>query len=274
MKIFETENDIVNNHLNAKGLNLVPTMGNLHEGHLSLIEEAKNYNGKTIVSIFINPLQFGPNEDFKNYPRTIISDIKKLEKINCDYAFIPKDNFAKKLKLIKAPSISKKLCGKNRPGHFDGVLTIINKIFSVILPTHAFFGLKDYQQFILIREFTRISFPKVKIVGLPIIREKDGLAMSSRNNLLTKDERKIAPNIYESLLWIENNRKRFTISELIKLSSEKLNQNNIQIDYLGIFDKKNLTKVKNFEEGALIAVYAKICKVILIDNIILNKSKD
>ena len=274
MKIFETENDIINNHLNAKGLNLVPTMGNLHEGHLSLIEEAKNYNGKTIVSIFINPLQFGPNEDFKNYPRTIISDIKKLEKINCDYAFIPKDNFAKKLKLIKAPSISKKLCGKNRPGHFDGVLTIINKIFSVILPTHAFFGLKDYQQFILIREFTRISFPKVKIVGLPIIREKDGLAMSSRNNLLTKDERKIAPNIYEGLLWIENNRKRFTISELIKLSSEKLNQNNIQIDYLGIFDKKNLTKVKNFEEGALIAVAAKIGKVRLIDNIILNKSKD
>ena len=274
MKIFATENDIEDNRLNTKGLSLIPTMGNLHEGHLSLIKEAKNYNDKTIVSIFINPLQFGPNEDFKNYPRTIISDIKKLEKINCDYAFIPKDNFAKKLKLIKAPSISKKLCGKNRPGHFDGVLTIINKIFSVILPTHAFFGLKDYQQFILIREFTRISFPKVKIVGLPIIREKDGLAMSSRNNLLTKDERKIAPNIYEGLLWIENNRKRFTISELIKLSSEKLKQNNIQIDYLGIFDKKNLTKVKNFEEGALIAIAAKIGKVRLIDNIILNKSKD
>ena len=274
MKIFETENDIEDNRLNAKSLSLIPTMGNLHEGHLSLIKEAKNYNNKTIVSIFINPLQFGPNEDFKNYPRTVVSDIKKLKKINCDYAFIPKDNFAKKLKLIKAPSISKKLCGKNRPGHFDGVLTIINKIFSVILPTHAFFGLKDYQQFILIREFTRISFPKVKIVGLPIIREKDGLAMSSRNNLLTKDERKIAPNIYECLLWIENNRKRFTISELIKLSSEKLNQNNIQIDYLGIFDKKSLTKVKNFEEGALIAVAAKIGKVRLIDNIILNKSKD
>ena len=274
MKIFETENDIEDNRLNAKGLSLIPSMGNLHEGHLSLIKEAKNYNDKTIVSIFINPLQFGPNEDFKNYPRTVVSDIKKLKKINCDYAFIPKDNFAKELKLIKAPSISKKLCGKDRPGHFDGVLTIINKIFSVILPTHAFFGLKDYQQFILIREFTRISFPKVKIVGLPIIREKDGLAMSSRNNLLTKDERKIAPNIYEGLLWIENNRKRFTISELIKLSSEKLNQNNIQIDYLGIFDKKNLTKVKNFEEGALIAVAAKIGKVRLIDNIILNKSKD
>jgi len=274
MKIFETENDIKDNCLNAKGLNLVPTMGNLHDGHLSLIEESKNYKGKTIVSIFINPLQFGPNEDFKNYPRTIISDIKQLEKINCDYAFIPQDDFARKLNLIKAPSISKKLCGSNRPGHFDGVLTIINKIFSVILPDYAFFGLKDYQQYILIREFAKISFPRIKIVGLPIIREKDGLAMSSRNNLLTKDERKIAPNIYENLLWIENNRKKLTIPELIKLSSERLEKNNIQIDYLGIFDKKSLKKVDNFKEGALIAVAAKIGKVRLIDNIILDKSKN
>ena len=271
MKIFETENDIKDNCLNEKGLNLVPTMGNLHEGHLSLIEEAKNYNGKTIVSIFINPLQFGPNEDFENYPRTIISDIKKLEKIDCDYAFIPQDGFSKKLNLIKAPSISKKLCGKNRPGHFDGVLTIINKLFSVILPTHAFFGLKDYQQFILIREFTKNYFPGIKIIGLPIIREKDGLAMSSRNNLLTRDERKIAPNIYESLKWIKNNRKEFSITELIKISSEKLERNNIQIDYLGIFDKKSLKEAKNFEEGALIAVAAKLGKVRLIDNIILDE---
>ena len=274
MKIFATENDIEDNRLNTKGLSLIPTMGNLHEGHLSLIKEAKNYNNKTIVSIFINPLQFGPNEDFKNYPRTIISDIKKLEKINCDYAFIPQNNFSKELKLIKAPSISKKLCGNNRPGHFDGVLTIINKIFSVILPDHAFFGLKDYQQFILIKEFTKISFPGIKIIGLPIIREKDGLAMSSRNNLLTKDERKYAPNIYKSIIWIKNNRKKFTIPELIKLSSEKLERHNIEINYLGIFDKKNLKKVKNFEEGALIAVAAKIGNVRLIDNIILNKHKN
>jgi len=274
MKIFATENDIKDNRLNTKGLSLIPTMGNLHEGHLSLIKEAKNYNDKTIVSIFINPLQFGPNEDFKNYPRTVISDIKKLEKINCDYAFIPQNNFSKELKLIKAPSISKKLCGNNRPGHFDGVLTIINKIFSVILPDHAFFGLKDYQQFILIKEFTKISFPGIKIIGLPIIREKDGLAMSSRNNLLTKDERKYAPNIYKSLIWIKNNRKKFTIPELVKLSSEKLERHNIKIDYLGIFDKKSLKKAKNFEKGALIAIAAKIGKVRLIDNIILNKSKD
>ena len=274
MKIFETEYDIKDNRLNAKGLSLIPTMGNLHEGHLSLIKAAKNYNNKTIVSIFVNPLQFGPNEDFKNYPRTVVSDIKRLKKIDCDYAFIPQDNFAKELKLIKAPSISKKLCGKNRPGHFDGVLTIINRIFSIILPTHAFFGLKDYQQFILVREFTKNYFPGIKIIGLPIIREKDGLAMSSRNKLLTRDERKIAPNIYENLKWIKNNRKVLSIPELIKISSEKLERHNIQLDYLGIFDKKSLEEAKNFEEGALIAVAAKLGKVRLIDNIILDKDKN
>ena len=276
MQIFKSISDFTlwRNSIESQNIGFVPTMGALHLGHFSLIKTSIKSSTITIVSIFVNKLQFGPNEDFKNYPRTIISDIKQLEKIGCDYAFIPQDDFARKLNLIKAPSISKKLCGRNRPGHFDGVLTIINKIFSVILPDYAFFGLKDYQQYILIREFAKISFPRIKIVGLPIIREKDGLAMSSRNNLLTKDERKIAPNIYENLLWIENNRKKLTIPELIKLSSERLEKNNIQIDYLGIFDKKSLKKVDNFKEGALIAVAAKIGKVRLIDNIILDKSKN
>ena len=270
MKIFETENDIKDNCLNAKGLNLVPTMGNLHKGHLSLIEEAKNYNGKTIVSIFINPLQFGPNEDFKNYPRTVVSDIKKLKKIDCDYAFIPQDNFAQELELIKAPSISKKLCGKDRPGHFDGVLTIINKIFSVILPTKAFFGLKDYQQFILIKEFAKINFPDIQIFGLPIIREKDGLAMSSRNNLLTKDERKVAPLIFESLTWIKKNINKRSNEDLIKFSTENLRKNNFEIDYLGIYDISSLKEINNFKESALIAVAVKLGNVRLIDNIIIT----
>ena len=274
MKILTTEDAIKKELIEKKGLSLIPTMGNLHSGHLSLVKGAKEYNLKTIVSIFINPLQFGPNEDFNKYPRTIESDIKKLEKIDCDYVFIPEDDFAKNLGIIKAPSISMELCGKNRPGHFDGVLTIINKIFSVIRPTHAFFGLKDYQQFILVRKFAKNYFPGIKIIGLPIIREKDGLAMSSRNNLLTRDERKIAPNIYENLKWIKNNRKKFTIPELIKKSSEKLERHNIQIDYLGIFDKKSLKEAKNFEEGALIAVAAKLGKVRLIDNIILDKNKN
>ena len=118
--------------------------------------------------------------------------------------------------------------------------------------------MKDYQQFILIKEFAKKNFPRIKIVGLPIIREKDGLAMSSRNNLLTKDERKIAPNIYENLKWIKNNRKKFTIEDFIKLSSEKLEKNNIQIDYLGIFDKKNLKKLNNFEEGSFNCYCCKI----------------
>ncbi len=184
--------------------------------------------------------------------------------------FIPEDDFAKNLGIIKAPSISMELCGKNRPGHFDGVLTIINKIFSVILPTKAFFGLKDYQQFILIKEFTKINFPNIQIFGLPIIREKDGLAMSSRNNLLTKDERKVAPLIYESLTWIKKNINKLSNEDLIKFSTENLKKNNFEIDYLGIYDISSLKEINNFKESALIAVAVKLGNVRLIDNIIIT----
>ena len=270
MKILTTEDAIKRELIEKKGLSLITTMGNLHSGHLSLVKGAKEYNHKTIVTIFINPLQFGPNEDFNKYPRTIESDIKKLEKIDCDYVFIPEDDFAKNLGIIKAPSISMELCGKNRPGHFDGVLTIINKIFSVILPTKAFFGLKDYQQFILIKEFAKINFPDIQIFGLPIIREKDGLAMSSRNNLLTKDERKVAPLIYESLTWIKKNINKLSNEDLIKFSTENLKKNKFEIDYLGIYDISNLKEINNFKESALIAVAVKLGNVRLIDNIIIT----
>ena len=270
MKILTTEDAIKRELIEKKGLSLIPTMGNLHSGHLSLVKGAKEYNHKTIVTIFINPLQFGPNEDFNKYPRTIESDIKKLEKIDCDYVFIPEDDFAKNLGIIKAPSISMELCGKNRPGHFDGVLTIINKIFSVILPTKAFFGLKDYQQFILIKEFTKINFPNIQIFGLPIIREKDGLAMSSRNNLLTKDERKVAPLIFESLTWIKKNINKRSNEDLIKFSTENLKKNNFEIDYLGIYDISSLKEINNFKESALIAIAVKLGNVRLIDNIIIT----
>ena len=270
MKILSTE-DVINRELIEKqSLSLIPTMGNLHNGHLSLIKEAKKYGLKTIVTIFVNPLQFGPNEDFSSYPRTIKSDIEKLDNINCDYVFIPQDGFAENLKIIKAPSISLELCGKNRPGHFDGVLTIINEIFSLILPSKAFFGLKDYQQFILIKDFAKIKFPDIEILGLPIIREKDGLAMSSRNNLLTEDERKIAPLIYESLTWIKENINKTSTEELIKFSTEKLKRNNFEIDYLGFYDTSNLKKIENYKEKALIAIAAKLGNVRLIDNIIFN----
>lgn len=272
MKILTTENAIKNELNVKKGLSLIPTMGNLHNGHLSLIKKAKEYNLKTIASIFINPLQFGPNEDFDSYPRTIKSDTEKLEKVGCDYLFVPDDDFAKDLVIINAPSISKELCGKNRPGHFDGVLTIINKIFSVILPAKAFFGLKDYQQFILIREFAKINFPNIQILGLPIIREKDGLAMSSRNNLLTKDERKIAPLIYQNLTWIKKNINKYSNEELIKLSTENLEKNSFDVDYLGIYDISSLKEVKKLNQPAIVAVAAKLGNVRLIDNIIIDSN--
>jgi len=271
MKILTTEDAIKTELIEKRGLSLIPTMGNLHSGHLSLVKGAKKYNLKTIATIFVNPLQFGPNEDFNRYPRTIESDIKKLEKIDCDYVFIPEIDFAKNLEIIKAPSISLELCGKNRPGHFDGVLTIINKIFSVILPTKAFFGLKDYQQFILIKEFAKVNFPGIQIFGLPIIREKDGLAMSSRNNLLSRDDRKVAPLIYESLTWIKKNINKLPNEDLIKFSKENLKNNNFEIDYLGLYDISSLKEINNnYKESALIAIAAKLGNVRLIDNIILN----
>ena len=164
------------------------------------------------------------------------------------------------------------MCGKNRPGHFDGVLTIINKIFSVILPAKAFFGLKDYQQFILIREFAKINFPNIQILGLPIIREKDGLAMSSRNNLLTKDERKIAPLIYQNLTWIKKNINKYSNEELIRLSNENLEKNSFDVDYLGIYDISSLKEVKKLNQPAIVAVAAKLGNVRLIDNIIIDSN--
>ena len=270
MKIYTTDEEIHTNNLNFEKLGLVPTMGNLHEGHLSLIKESKKNARKTIVSIFINPLQFSPNEDYNNYPRTIESDLSKLEQINCDYVFIPKYDYAKNLHLIKAPPISRKLCGKSRPGHFDGVLTIINKIFSIISPSLSLFGLKDYQQFLLIKHFANKNFPNIKIEGLPIIREDDGLAMSSRNNLLSKKDRKNAPFIFEKLNWIKNNRNRLSIEELIIRSTEQLKRREFKIDYLGIYNLSDLEKVSNFDNGAVIAIAAKLGKVRLIDNLIIT----
>ena len=270
MKIYKTDEEILNNKLNFENLGLVPTMGNLHKGHLSLIKKSKKNGNKTIVSIFINPLQFGPSEDYNNYPRTIDSDLNKLEQINCDYVFIPEHDYAKNLHLIKAPLISKKLCGKSRPGHFDGVLTIINKIFSIISPSLSFFGLKDYQQFLLIKNFANKNFPDIKIEGLPTIREEDGLAMSSRNNLLSKKDRENAPFIFEKLNWIKENRNRLSIEELIGRSTEQLNKREFKIDYLGIYNLIDLEKVDNFDNGAIIAIAAKLGKVRLIDNLIIN----
>lgn len=178
-----------------KTIGFVPTMGALHEGHASLIERSVNENNVSAVSIFVNPTQFNDPKDLDKYPRTFYNDLKLIEKLHVDYLFYPSykeiysDNFRYRISEIE---FSKILCGAFRPGHFDGVLTIVLKLFNIIKPNRAYFGEKDFQQLKLIQGMTEAFFMDVEIISSPTIRENDGLAMSSRNRLLSEDERKIA----------------------------------------------------------------------------------
>ena len=270
MKIIHNEIQVKEVLKNISETALVPTMGNLHKGHLSLIDKAREVSEKTIASIYINPLQFGVNEDLDNYPRTLSDDLFKLEKAGCDFVFCPSDNILENIQKYKAPYISKKLCGKSRPTHFDGVVTIVRKLFEVLNPDYAIFGLKDYQQFLIIKEFFKKHNFQTKILGSPIIREDDGLAMSSRNNLLSPEDRKIAPKIYEQLTLIKNNIKNKTHNELIINSIEVFKENNIFPEYLKILNPETLEDANENDSSLLIAIAVKLGNVRLIDNILIS----
>jgi len=269
--------EIINNENQAKEVlkdfsetALVPTMGNLHKGHISLLNKAKEVGKIIIASIYVNPLQFGINEDYDNYPRTLHEDLSKLEEAGCDFVFCPSENILENIKKYKAPDISKKLCGKSRPTHFDGVVTIVRKLFEVINPNYAVFGLKDYQQFLIIKKFFKEHKPQIKILGSPIIREDDGLAMSSRNNLLTPENRKIAPNIYKQLTLIKNDLKNKAHHELIINSIEAFKENDIFPEYLSILNPETLENADENDTSVLIAIAVKLGNVRLIDNILIN----
>ena len=183
-------------------LALIPTMGNLHDGHLSLIRLAKLNAVKTIATIFVNPLQFGKNEDYSKYPRTEELDIQKLTREKCDMLFIPINKNEvfpeyEKIKKIEAGKLGDELCGKIRQGHFNGVLTVVNKIFEMIKPDIAIFGAKDYQQQILIKQMAETLHPTLSLLKAPIIRSKNGVALSSRNNYLSEKEINLASNLFK-----------------------------------------------------------------------------
>ena len=269
--------EIINNETQAKEvlrnfseIALVPTMGNLHSGHVSLVNKAKEVGKIIIASIYVNPLQFGINEDFDSYPRTFHDDLYKLEQAGCDFVFCPSENILENIQKFKAPEISKKLCGKTRPTHFDGVVTIVRKLFEVLNPDYAVFGLKDYQQFLIIKKFFKEHKFQIKILGSPIIREDDGLAMSSRNNLLTSGDRKIAPKIYEQLSLIKNNIRNKTHNELIINSIEAFKENDIFPEYLSILNPETLEDAGENDTSVLIAIAVKLGNVRLIDNILIN----
>ena len=190
MDKVETIRDIHELLLNKENIAFVPTMGNLHEGHLSLVDKAISISKTVVVSIFVNPAQFNSSKDLESYPRTPDRDIKLLEQYKNLILFMPnlKEIYPEHTNnLYDLPPISNDLCGKFRPGHFNGVITVIDKLFDLVMPESVIFGKKDYQQLFLVRHFAKHNYPKIKIIGGETIRNKDGLAMSSRNNLFTKE---------------------------------------------------------------------------------------
>ncbi len=253
-------------------IGFVPTMGYLHEGHLQLVKKSKEIADITIVSIFVNPIQFGPGEDFAKYPRDIERDKGLLKKENVDVLFFPDDKEMypelPKVRLI-VNDLADTLCGKYRPGHFEGVLTVVAKLFNIVQPDFAFFGKKDAQQLIIIERMVRdLDFP-IKIIAVDTVREEDGLAKSSRNTYLSDAERKIAPYLYKGL-------KKFVdelanTNDVIKLKVEVmkyLEDKGFKVQYLDLVDRNTLKEVQQLKDGKyMIAVAAFLGNTRLIDNI-------
>ncbi len=259
-----------------KTIGLVPTMGFLHEGHASLIRKARQDTDCVIVTIFVNPAQFGPGEDFKKYPRNLKRDFSLCEKEGADIVFAPKsedmypDGYAT---YVTVERITDTLCGVSRPGHFRGVLTVVMKLFDIAMPDVAYFGQKDAQQSIVIKKMAEDLNMSVNIKTMPIVREKDGLAMSSRNVYLSPEERVRAKSIYQSLklvkeLFDKGERDSIKLIERMKQVINK--QPDVRIDYIKIVDAKNLKDMQKISGKALAAAAVWVGKTRLIDNIILD----
>jgi pantoate--beta-alanine ligase len=258
---------------------LVPTMGALHEGHLSLVRTAKQQCDAVVVSIFVNPLQFGPSEDLAKYPRTFERDCALLKKEEVDFLFAPsvKEMYPDTaFTYVRVAGMSEKLCGRSRPGHFRGVTTVVAKLFHIVEPDLAFFGQKDAAQAAIIRSMARdLNFP-VEIIVCPIVREADGLAMSSRNVYLTPPQRKSALVLYRALQAISN---RFEHGELDAARLIETGKNvlakepGVRPDYLEIVDPDTLDAVEEIKTTALVAVAAFVGSTRLIDNIVLTGSQ-
>lgn len=255
-------------------IGFVPTMGNLHNGHLSLIEQSNKRDKYTVVSVFVNPSQFGPGEDYDKYPRTFDEDIKKLKSLKVDSVFFP-DNKTMyndhKIYVIDNGNLSGKLCGKYRPGHFKGVLTIVLKFFNIIKPGRAYFGRKDYQQFVLIKKMVKDFNLDIEIVPCRIIRDSDGLALSSRNTYLTGQERQNALSINRALTEAKKMYKNNELiaEKIIKEVEELLKD--LKIQYIELIDPDTLENKVKVDRKTVMAVAAFAGKTRLIDNTVLGE---
>ena len=254
-----------------KIIGFVPTMGNLHEGHLNLVREARKLCDVVVVSIFVNPIQFGPNEDFENYPRTLEHDSHLLADVGCDIVFAPsvEQMYGNKPRFtnISVSDITNDLCGLQRPGHFDGVAVVVTKLFNIVQPNFAFFGQKDYQQLAVIRQFVRDLNIPLEVIGVPITRAEDGLALSSRNGYLTEEQRKIAPSIFQSLKAAEQElHNGVSLVEVLENIKHTLTQAGFIVDYVEARTPE-LQKIEAFNQNVILFIAAKLGTTRLIDNL-------
>ncbi|MGF1696678.1 pantoate--beta-alanine ligase [Vibrio lamellibrachiae] len=251
----------------------VPTMGNLHEGHIALVKKAREHADIVVVSIFVNPMQFERADDLTNYPRTLEDDIAKLTAEGVELVFTPTPEVMypqglDKQSFVEVPVLSTMLEGASRPGHFRGVATIVTKLFNIVQPDFACFGEKDFQQLAVIRQMTTDLAMDIEIIGLPTVREMDGVAMSSRNGLLTIDERQRAPVVARTMRWVSSAIRggRSDYDSLIEDASDQLRAAGLQPDEIFIRDARNLQAVSDQSTQAVILMSAFLGQARLIDN--------
>ena len=282
MKVFHTvsgpRDDLVKDRIQGLRIGFVPTMGNLHEGHLALLKQAKRTNDIVVCSIFVNALQFSLNEDWDKYPRTYQGDCEKLRDAGCDYLFHPDDtemypNGLDTQSRVICPTMTDLLCGASRPGHFEGVTTVVSKLFNIVQPDEAIFGIKDYQQLAVIRRMVEDLCLPIQISSAPIHREADGLAMSSRNRYITDDERPLVTVLKDSLDWIaeqikDGNRE---FPELEDVAAARVAEAGFKVDYITCSNSKTLDLAAHDDDDITIlgAMFTQAAR--LIDNVSLVK---
>lgn len=276
MRVVEKVNDVraTVKEWKAKGLKVgfVPTMGYLHEGHESLIRKASEENDRVVVSIFVNPIQFGPKEDLSTYPRDLDRDSKVCERAGVDIIFHPENEemyFEDFSTFVDMNGLTAGLCGKSRPTHFRGVCTVVTKLFNIVAPDRAYFGEKDAQQLAVIKRMVRDLNIDIEIIGCPIVREKDGLAKSSRNTYLSIEERNAATILNKALTVakekIQSGERNSKV--IIKLIEEILNSEKLaRVDYIEVVDSLSMEGVERIEKSVLVAIAVFIGKTRLIDN--------
>lgn len=281
MKTFQTIQSLRTalkvDRLQDKTIALVPTMGNLHDGHMQLVRRAAQEADVVVTSIFVNPMQFSANEDLERYPKTLKEDQRLLVENGCHYLFAPDalemyPDGKRSQTQIEVSAISDILCGASRPGHFVGVATVVTKFFNIVQPDCAIFGAKDFQQLMVIKNMARDLSSNITIIDEDIARAEDGLALSSRNGYLTTEERRIAPTLYQTLLWAKNELKsgQSNLANISEQAQTQLEQAGFKRDYFEIRSRESLMPPEKNEEQLVILAAAYLGKARLIDNLQVN----